>query len=85
MPFVHGRAFLRAGPCVYAARPVKAGPVIWHITNNLAINVSIVYNGSVYVNHRSIIPKVPAIPAAANKANTYIAKTIVNAPVITYV
>jgi len=85
MPFVHGRAFLWAGSCVYTAGSVKTGPVIWYITDNLAVNIGIMYNGAVYVNHSGIIPKVPAIPVAAYEANTNIAKTIVNAPVITYV
>jgi hypothetical protein len=82
---VHRDPFLRTRACMYTAGTVKTGAVVGYVADNRAIDIRIVYYGAVYINHRRIVAEMAAKPGSAYKTYAYIAKTVVNAAVISNV
>src|SRR5580658_1635113 len=78
MLVVRSRFFRRSRPRSNPARPaIKTDPVGGCIVYHRAVNVGIVNDRRVDINHRRIIPKVTTYPIAAGKARTVIAASII--------
>jgi hypothetical protein len=68
------------GPCRDPAGPtIETGPIAAVIHNGLVIGV--VNDGIIYVGHRRVIGKVPALPAATLKSVSTVSEAIVNSAI----
>src|SRR6185437_15850263 len=55
------------------------------LVHDSGVDVGIVDDGAVYVNHRGVIGKLTSAPLAAYKADTHVAVSVVDAAVVAHV